>query len=267
LSKTQLFTIPKSESARRELYQRLIRLSPPQRSASGTPNKRIGAIASGLAGDENQLVIFSATSNRPEAQDIISRVQLSAGQEANDVDILDQNEGQFRVVYITDHDVYVQDVDYDFARRQERISKERRKAYSVPHPDVGDRKGKPRLRGVRWLSSSHILLLSNKYNRTGVELVVLHLYEEGPASVISRKTLPKHVAAATDMDVALLNPSESDGAYQVAIAVGAIDMSLSVFTLDYHGSARDSFSSFHKYATYDDVSHVVFAIHYSCNTT
>lgn len=179
------------------------------------------------------------------------------------MDILDQNEGQFRVVYITDHDVYVQDVDYDFARRQERVSKERRKAYSVPHPDVGDRKGKPRLRGVRWLSNSHILLLLNKYNRTGVELVVLHLYEEGPASVISRKTLPKHVAAATDMDVALLNPSESDGAYQVAIAVGAIDMSLSVFTLDYHGSARDSFSSFHKYATYDDVSHVVFAIHYS----
>ncbi|KAF2033656.1 hypothetical protein EK21DRAFT_58027 [Setomelanomma holmii] len=272
LSKTQLFATPKSESARREVYQRLIRLSPPQRSASGIPNKRIGAIATGLAGEENEMVIFGATSNRPEAQDIITRVQLSGAQEANDVDILDQNDGQFKVAYITDHDVYVQDVDFDFARRQQRTSKERRKAYSVPHPDVGDRKGKPRLRGVRWLSNSHLLLLSNKYNRTGVELVLLHLYEEGLASVISRKTLPKHAAAATDMDVSLLAPSEADGAYQVVVAVGAIDRSLSVFTLDYHGSARDSFSSFHKYATYEDVhplqmTKVVFSPFYKPDTT
>jgi len=68
LSKTQLFTPPKAESAKKEMYQRLLKLSPPPRTATATANKRIGAIASGLAGDENEIVVFSATSNRPQAK-------------------------------------------------------------------------------------------------------------------------------------------------------------------------------------------------------
>ncbi|KAH8732532.1 hypothetical protein GQ44DRAFT_697785 [Phaeosphaeriaceae sp. PMI808] len=255
MSKTMLFTPPKAESARKEAYQRLIRLSPPQRNTSGILNKRIGAIATGLAGDENELVIFSATSNRPQAQDIIQRIALPKGQEANDVDIFDQGEGLFQVAYVMDQEVYIQDVDYDFIKSKSRTSKERRKLYTVPHPDGGEKSGRSKLRSVRWLSPKHLLFLLNKPNRTGAELVVLHLYEEGPGSIIIRKTLPRHVAAATDMDVALLD-SDSNGAYQVAIAVGGIDISLSVFTIDYNGPAHDSLSRFHKYATYDSVHDV-----------
>lgn len=251
LSKTQILTTPKAENARKEAYIRLMRLSPSQRTASSTPSKRIGAIASGLAGNENEIVIFSATSNRPQAEDIIRRIKLS--EEANDLDIWDQGEGQFQVAYVQDSSVYIQDINFDFAQRKNKTEKEQRKVYALPPPDAGERKGKSKLRGVRWLSPKHLLLLANKPNRTGVELSVLHLYEEGPGSIVSRKTLPSHVKAATDFDVALLN-SDSDGAYQIVVAVGAIDMSLSIFTIDYHGPTRDSLTQLHKFDTYYEVS-------------
>jgi prolactin regulatory element-binding protein len=54
------------------------------------------------------------------------------------------------------------------------------------------------------------------------------------------------------MDVALLDPDTS-GAYQIAIAIAAIDISLHVYSIDYHGRSRNSLSSFHHYATYDNV--------------
>lgn len=256
LSKTVLFTPPKTTNAKKESYQRVVRLSPPPRTASSTPNKRIGAIASSLAGDENEVVIFSATSNKPDDRDIIQRIVLQKGQEANDLDILDQGKGRFQVAYVLDQEVHVQDVDYDFSQRKSKAKSERRKLYTVPHADVMESKARSKIRCIRWLSPKHLLLLANKPNRTGVELLVLHIYEEGPASVVLRKTLPKHVKAATDMDVALLD-ADSDGAYQIVAAVAAIDSSLSVFTIDYHGHVRDSLSSIHSFATYTDVSLIV----------
>jgi prolactin regulatory element-binding protein len=251
LSKTQILTTPQAESARKEAYIRLMRLSPPPRSAASAPSKRIGAVASGLAGKENEIVVFSATSNRPQAEDIIRRIKLE--DEANDLDIWDDGDGQFKIAYVRDSSVHIQDVNYDFAQRRNRTEKEHRKVYSASHPDPSERKGKSKLRGVRWLSPKHLLLLSNKPNRSGVELSVLHLYEEGPGSIVSRKTLPSHVKAATDFDVALLD-ADSDGAYQVAVAVCAIDCSLSVLTIDYHGPARDSLTQLHKFDTYYEVS-------------
>ncbi|KAH4939351.1 hypothetical protein HBI79_049640 [Parastagonospora nodorum] len=252
LSKTQLFSVPKNENARKEMYQRILKLSPPPRTAASTPTKRIGAIASGLGGDENEIVIFSATSNRPQAQDIIKRIKLSAGQEANDLDIWDQGEGRFQIAYCLDSDVYIQDVDYDFSKSKNRTESERRKVYTIPHPDAGARKGRSKVRSLRWLSPKHLVLLANKPNRTGVELLVLHMYEEGPGSIVSRKTLPAHVKAAVDFDVALLD-ADANGAYQIVVGVGGIDVSLSVYTIDYHGSAQDSLSHLYKYATYDEV--------------
>lgn len=240
-SKCQLFTPPKGESAKKEMYQRLLRLSPPPRTATNTPNKRIGAIATGLAGDENEIVVFSATSNRPEAQDIIRRIPLKE-KEANDLDILDEGEGRFQVAYTLDYEVYIQDCDYDFTKRSNKTSKERRKVYSIPAPDVGEKRMRSKIRGLRWISPRHLLLVVNWPSRTGAELLVLHMYEEGPGSIVIRKKLPKHVAAAVDFDVALLE-ADASGAYQVAIAVGGADNSLSVFSLDY---SRNSVGGIHK---------------------
>jgi hypothetical protein len=250
VSKTQLFKTPKSDGGKKEGYQRIAKLSPARRTTSSTPSRRIGAIASSLAGDENEIVIFSATSTKPADQDVIGRIDLHQGQEANDLDIFTQEEGEFRIAYVTDSNVFVQDVNWDFDQRKTKGKNEHRKLYTIPHVEKG---AKSKLRCVRWLSSKHLLLLKNLPNRTGVELLLIHLYEDGPASVVLRKTLPKHVKAATDMDVSLLDADE-DGAYQIAIAVAAIDISLTVYTMDYHGPARDSLSSFHAFNSYDNVS-------------
>ena len=67
-----------------------------------------------------------------------------------------------------------------------------------------------------------------------------------------RKTLPRHAKAAVGMDVALLD-ADSDGAYQAVVAVAAIDVSLTILTIDYHGQTRNSLSHFHTFATYYDV--------------
>lgn len=258
LSRTALFTPPASDSGKKEGYQRLVRLSPPQRIAQSTPNRRIGAIASSLAGDENEIVVFAATSNRPDnTKDVIQRIALHKGQEANDLDILDQGEGRFKVAYCLDYDIFVQDIHYDFGKKK-RLGKGdlRRKLYSVPFPDVFEKKGRPRIRCLRWLSPSHILLAANKPNKSGVELLILRLYEEGPGSIILRKTLSRHAKASVDMDVALLDP-DSDGAYQIVVAVGTVgddDNALVVMTIDYHGQSRASLSSFRSFATYHGVS-------------
>ncbi|KAF2828569.1 hypothetical protein CC86DRAFT_319474 [Ophiobolus disseminans] len=266
-SKCQLFSVPKSESSRKEVYQRLLKLSPPQRTPSSIPTKRIGAIATGLGGEENEIVIFSATSNRPDAQDIIRRIPLK-GQEANDLDIQDQEEGRHQLAYALDYDVYVVDCNYDFAQRKNRTEKERRKVHTIPQPDIGEKRLRSKIRGVRWISPKHLLLLSNKPNRTGSELLVLHLYEEGPGSIVVRKSLPRHVTAATDFDVSLLE-ADASGAYQIVVAVGGADISLSVFTLEYHS---DTVGHFHKYATYDNVhdvqmTKVVFSPQFQSATT
>jgi prolactin regulatory element-binding protein len=252
LSQTMLFRSAKSETARKEVYQRLIRLSPAQRTASSTPNKRIGAIASALAGDENEVVIFSATSNRPQPQDIIQRVSLGS-KEANDLDIVDQGEGRFQVAYVLDQDVFIHNINYDFNLGKSRTGSDGMKVYTVPYPDIGESKARPVLRGVRWLTPKHLLLLANQPNRSGVELKVLHAYQDGTWSIVSRKTLKSHVTAAIDMDTALLDP-DSSGAYQVAIAVAGADFSLTVGTMDYFGPDRDSLSQFHPLSTYHQVS-------------
>ena len=180
---------------------------------------------------------------------------MHKGQEANDLDVFTIREGQFQVAYVVDQEVFVQDVNYDFSEQKPQGKNEHRKVYTVPHLDIGEKKPRSKLRCIRWLSPKHLLLLLNRPNRSGVDLQILHLYEEGPGSIILKKTLPKHVKAATDMDVALLDP-DSDGAYQIGIAIGAIDISLTVYTMDYHGPARDSLSSFHSFNSYDSVHEV-----------
>ncbi|KAF2016269.1 hypothetical protein BU24DRAFT_422607 [Aaosphaeria arxii CBS 175.79] len=242
LGKSSLFTPPTSATAKKEVYQRLVRLSPPKLGKSGS--KRIGAVASSLGGDENEIVIFPATSTKPNASEVIQRIPLHKGQEANDIDILEVEDGKFHVVYVTDQSVYLSVVHGS--------KKDVRKLYEVPFPDVFEKKGRPKLRGIRFLSPSHILLLSNAHNRTGVELLVLRLYDEGAGSITMRKRLPGHVKAAVDLDVARLD-ADDNGAYQSVVAVAGHDCSLSIYSIDYLGSSRNSLGSFVSFATYRDV--------------
>ena len=68
-----------------------MRLSPPKQTPG---HKRIGAIASSLAGDENEIVILNAAIVPPTP---IKRIALYKGQEANDVDIWEPQDGHLYV--------------------------------------------------------------------------------------------------------------------------------------------------------------------------
>ncbi|KAJ4349706.1 uncharacterized protein N0V89_008323 [Didymosphaeria variabile] len=211
LSKTALFTPPISTVAKKE-----------GQTASSSPNKRIGAVASSLAVHENEIVVFSATSNKPEnPEDVIQRIALHKGQEANDLDILDQGNGKFQVAYCLDNDVYVQKIIYDFDKRRSlcKADADRTHAYTVPLPDINEKKGRSKIRS---------------------------------GSIILRKKFDRHVLAAVDMDVALLNADE-DGAYQAVVAVAAIDVSLTVLTINYRGRNLNTISKFNNFATYYNV--------------
>ncbi|KAF2280166.1 uncharacterized protein EI97DRAFT_464179 [Westerdykella ornata] len=249
LSKARLLT-PSSENARREGYQRLVRLSPP---ASKSGGKRIGVVASSLQGEENELLIFAAVSTKPATSDIIQRVSLR-DREANDVDITVAEDGQFQIAYCLDSAVYVQRFAYDFDKKNaEKKLEPPAKRYEAPLPDVLGKKARPKLRALRWLSPSHLLLLVNQPNRTGVELRVLRLYsEDGMGSIIMRKSLGKGAKQAVDMDVVKLD-SNKNGAFQSVIAVATQDVSLHIYTIDYDGSSLHGLA---RYAVYHDVHDV-----------
>lgn len=252
LSKTSLFKPVESTTAKNEAYQRILRLSRPKRCASGS--KRIGAIASSLAGEENEIVVFNATTSSPKSPgDIIQRLPTHEGKEANDIDITEPEDSEFKLAYCTDYSVFVSNIHYDFNKgkpRQELLLP--RSKYSVPYPDVFESKGRFKIRCLRWLSPSHILLLANLPNRTGVELLILTLYGDTMGSITLRRRLPRHVRAAVDMDVCALDADEN-GAYQIVIAVAGIDISTTIFTIDYQGTANNCLGKFHSYTTVRDV--------------
>lgn len=156
-----------------------------------------------------------------------------------------------KVAYCTDYEVYIQDLNYDFGKKKlqgEEVTS--RKVFSVPVPDATEKKGRYKLRCIKWLSPDHILLLTNLPNRSGVELQVLRLPSTPSiGSISTRKRLPRHVIAAVDMDVCWLD-SDGAGDYQIVVAVGGIDISLVVLTIDYHAH---SLGSIHQYAVYRDV--------------
>ena len=171
LSKTKLFASVKDANAKKEGYQRLIRLSPPQRTPASAPVRRIGAIASSLTGDENEVVVFNATSNKPQVpQDILQRIQLGKGEEANDLDIFDKGDGQFELAYVLDYDVIV----HNISTTQSKPKDARRKLYSIPMPDLGKKTGRSKLRCIRWLTPEHLLLLVNKPKAHRLRHVIFH---------------------------------------------------------------------------------------------
>ncbi|KAF2748221.1 hypothetical protein M011DRAFT_401519 [Sporormia fimetaria CBS 119925] len=249
LSKTQLLNAS-SETARKEGYQRLIRLSPPSKESGG---KRIGVIASSLQGNENELVTFSAVSTKPTSSDVIQRVPLR-GQEINDVDVFLAEDGHYQVAYCLDGSVSIQRFTYDFESKKTGAKLDApRKRYEVPSPDLSGRKPRPKIRALRWLTANHLLLLVNFPNRSGVELQVLKLYsEEGMGSILLRKKLGSGAKQAVDMDVARLD-ADPAGAYQCAIAVATQDVSLHVHTIDFNGVSLRGFA---QYAVYHNVHDV-----------
>ena len=230
ISKTTL--LKPSSAAQKESYQRITRLSPVHHREAG--HKKIGAVATGL-GSPNEVVIFNATTTAPSAFDIIQRIELEKGAEAADVDIheLEAEPGKFTVAYCTDLEVYITRFKYDFAKKKVVGTLAKPTVVSTIRPQVEKKK----LRALRFLTPTLLLLLVNLPNRGGVELQLLEgLDTDGVASItVLRKSLPSHVKQAIGMDVTLLDTESGSKEQQAVIAVAGQDISITVLTLDLPG--------------------------------
>ncbi|KAK5134888.1 hypothetical protein LTR08_005978 [Meristemomyces frigidus] len=248
IGKRSLFT--PSTTAKKETYQRLLRLSPAQKRASGS--RRIGAVATGMARD-NEIVVFDATSAAPDAQDIITRIRLPRGSEAADLDLGEPEQSRFSLTYCTDHDVYEQTFQYNFAtKKAERTPNGPRRIHQMPFPDASEApNSRPKFRCVRFLNTENIIALSNKPNKGGAELTILHLYPTGPAALQMQKSLPSRMRQAVSMDVCALDVDKS-GDQQIAVAVAGQDISIEVYVTNYSRRTA-TFSPFRHYITLRNV--------------
>jgi glycyl-tRNA synthetase len=248
LSRVSLFktNVHKPKPGERvDTYQRLLRLSPWR----GPVAPRIGAIATGLA-SSGEIVLFQATP-RPQASDIIARIRLGDGEEAEDVDIIDIDEGKFLVAYTTGVDVYTFGVS---AARRSETAPEVTPVFTTPFPKSSARvKTRPKFRALRFLSPKTLLLLQNAPERAGCELVILSLPSEvgGFGKVVRRKKIRKAVKIGLGLDVCNLGEGV-DKEKQYIIAVAGSDQSIEVFTLDYNPKAK-GYGALQVYTTLDDV--------------
>lgn len=232
-----------------ETYQRLLRLSPAYRRES--PNKRIGAVATGLA-KQSELVVFDATKTPTSQGEVISRIPLRDNAEAADLDITEVETNTFSMAWATDYDVYEQMVMYNFdTKKADFAPPNPRKVYSMPLREDPNKPARPKYRAIRWLTDEDVLLLSNLPNRTGAELSIVHFYPSGPALKVKHKILPSHVKQAVGLDVCSLDADEA-GNKQVVVAIASHDISIPVYTLDYNANTR-TFGKFKLFTTLRDV--------------
>jgi len=248
ISKCALFA--PSTAAKKETYQRLLRLSPARKRESG--GKRIGAIATGMAKD-SEVVVFNATNASPGKSDVLTRIVLDEGQEATDLDIAAPEEAEFSVAYCTDYDIHEQTFKYDFASKQvEKMPKGPRRIHQMPFPDSLEKpQSRPKFRSLRFLNPQNLVVLANKADKSGAELRIFHLYPTGPATMVLQKTLPFHIRQAVAVDVCALD-ADRNGNQQLVVAVAGQDISIEVYTTNYQRNT-DTFSPFKHHLTLRNV--------------
>ena len=240
-----------SHAKAKEMYQRILRLSPSQKLGSGS--KRIGAVATGMAGrNESQIVVFDGTNATPQPADIITRIDLDDRTEAVDLDLTESEPSDFSLTYCTDYAIWLQTYNYSFdSKKVERIPKRPRRIHQTPESSTEEVGAQPKFRCVRFLNSENVLVLCNKSNKKGVELRVLHVYPTGPATPIQSVTLPFRVKQATCLDVCALGANEQ-GDQQFVVAVGGQDISIEVYTTNFSGRTG-TFSPFRSYLSMKNV--------------
>ncbi|KAH9828264.1 hypothetical protein Tdes44962_MAKER02428 [Teratosphaeria destructans] len=234
-----------STASKSEQYQRLLRLSPAQRR--DTASKRIGAVATGLA-RQNELIVFNATNATPDEPDIISKIDLPG--EAADLDIAEPAPSEFSLTYCTDYELYEQTYKYDFdTKKVEKTPKGPRRIYEMPAAEGNT--ARPKFRALRFLNDTNVMALVNRPNKTGADLRIIHLYPTGPAALIFEKQLPSRVKAATGLDVCALDP-DKDGNQEFVVAVAGQDISIEIYTTNFLPQSQ-TFTPFAKYLTMKNV--------------
>ena len=232
MGKASLFT--PSTAKTKETFQRVLRLS--RKTKNNGP--RLGAVATGLA-PVGEIVFFAADTSRPGPDDIRGRINLEEKQEAADLDIIGlsgddgQGQGRFRIAYCTDYEVYVTDVDYN--KKDNGAQQSIQNIHGTPHPDAfaSSKVARPKFRCLRFLTPTLLLLLQNKVNGKGAELLLLEI----SGVVTLRKSLRKKIKSATAMSVTLLPTASYSQIDQHAIAVAGADTSITIMTVDRFTSA------------------------------
>lgn len=223
LGQAALFT--PSTAAQKETYQRLLRLSRPKQEK----DVRLGAIATGLA-PEGEIIAFDAGKKSPSAEDVVRRIRLRKGEEAADVDIIETQSSRYHLAYCTDYEVYIVEISPMDTKDSEPIF-----AYGTPHPDTfASTNARPKFRSLRFLTQNLLLVLQNKPNRSGADLLLLQI--PSPSSlghIILRKRLNRSVQSAIALSVSLLLHSNPSDISQTVIAVAGQDNSISILTLDH----------------------------------
>ncbi|KAI7651385.1 hypothetical protein KC318_g15739, partial [Hortaea werneckii] len=239
-----------SSATKKETYQRLLRLSPAKKRDSGS--KRLGAVATGMA-EENEVIVFNATNATPDKEDIVTRIQLPQGTEANDLDIIEPRASEFSMVYCSDSDIYEQSYEYDFSTKKvEKTPNGPRRVYQSAILSPAEKSSaRSKFRCVRFLNSENVVAIVNRPFRQGCELRVSHLYPTGPAAQLLQFDLPRRMKQAVSMDVCALDP-DMRGNQQFVIAIAGSDVSIEIYTTNYMQKSG-TFTPFKKYLTLRDV--------------
>ena len=228
LGRASLFT--PSTATKKETYQRVLRLFPANAVGEKTLGDRtLGVIASSL-GLQNEIVVFDVAQNRPSTHNVRRRLKMETGQEAADIDIIAEHGQDYLLAYCTDYEVYItKAMSSTEAAEEEPIL-----VYQTPHPDAfASTKARPKFRSLRFLQPNLLLLVQNKVNRGGAELIVLGVPSPlSLATIILRKSLQSFMKAATALSVCDLPASISENAQNI-IAVAGQDNSITILSLDH----------------------------------
>ncbi|KAL4917939.1 hypothetical protein BDW62DRAFT_73266 [Aspergillus aurantiobrunneus] len=253
LSQESLFRTVAGPGGITDTYQRITRVSP----WKGEGATRVAAITTGLA-PSGEIVFFNADTTKPGEGDVIGRIRLKSDEEAEDIDIVGQDEieNHFMVAYTNGVDVFTCRISPE---ARSNAAPDVKCVYSLP----ANMKGKgprPKFRALRFLSPTTLLLLQNSPDRKGCELILLDLRPTISSSsegiIVRRYKLRKSIKIGLGLDVCNLGANSEDQ-QQSIIAVSGSDQSLEVLTIDFdpHRQNRTGvgYTSFRLYSTLRDV--------------
>lgn len=252
LARTAMFRA--ATGPKNDCYQRVLRLSPPTYADGTEPTidekaghlapriiRRVATIASGLA-THNEVVAFPTTET-PSATQAISRINLEKA-EANDVDLTsaDDTGTAFALAYATDHELFLQQL----GDQKGTVNSEPIRVYETQVGPIG----RSKIRALRFLSPRYLLLLQNRQNRTGAELIVLKVSRDFAQVQQTLVKYLKNIKQAVGLDTCSLSKAQ-DGSQQFVLAVAGHDSSLQIHTLDWLPGT--GMTSFKQYADIIDV--------------
>jgi glycyl-tRNA synthetase len=160
---------------------------------------------------------------------VVDRIDL-AKDEAADVDIIDDDNGDLLVAFCTPDDVLV----YRIKRGSDSSTTNNMPYYvhTIPPNDVFSDAKRPSFRSLRFLTPNRILLLQNLPDRTGASLLVLCLNDTALGTITFQKRLHKSIKSAVALTTSILSTSPT-GEKQIAIAVAGSNIAIEVLTLNF----------------------------------